>query len=91
MTTKTQEELDQMRDEIAAGRLPRDAIKNYLAEEEKVVFGADFKKVKGQPVEVGFGAPGHETQNHFNAIRKYEGEEAHKKAVAEAEARKKRG
>lgn len=82
MVTKTQEEWDMM--------TPAEQ-KTHMIEEEKIVFGTDFKKVKGHPVEQGIGSPGRETSNHLNAIRKYEGEEAYKKAVAEAEARKKKG
>lgn len=82
MVTKTQEEWDSM--------TPTEQ-KAHLIEEEKIVFGTDFKKVKGHPVEQGIGSPGRETANHFAAIRKYEGEEAHKKALAEAETRKKKG
>lgn len=75
MVTKTMEELDAMS--------PAEK-KAHAAEEEKIVFGHDFKKVKGKPVEVGIGAPGRETANHLNAIRKYEGEEAYKAALAKA-------
>lgn len=81
MVTKTNEEWDAM---DPAER------KAHLAEEEKIVFGADFRKLKGQPVEQGIGSPGRETPNHFAAIRKYEGEEAEKKARADAEAAKKK-
>jgi hypothetical protein len=59
-------------------------LKAHQAEEDKIVFGHDFKRVKGKPVEVGVGAPGRETQNHLNAIRKYEGEEAYQKALLAA-------
>lgn len=79
MVTKTMEELDAMSPEER---------KVHRAEEEKIVFGTDFKKVKGKPVEQGIGSPGRETQNHFAAIRKYEGAEAETKARAEAEKRK---
>lgn len=75
MVTKTQEELSMMS--------PAE-IKEHRAEEEKIVFGTDFKQVKGKPVEQGIGSPGRETPNHFNAIRKYEGEEAYKAAIAKA-------
>lgn len=80
MVTKTQEELDIMRMQIQTGELPPDAIKQHFAAEEKVVFGNDFKKVKGQPVEQGIGSPGRENHNHFSAIRKYEGEDAYREA-----------
>lgn len=75
MATKTTEELDAMTPEER---------KAHRAEEEKIVFGTDFKKVKGKPVEQGIGSPGRETPNHLNAIRKYEGEEAYKAALAKA-------
>jgi hypothetical protein len=65
-------------------------LKAHLAEEEKIVFGTDFKKVKGRPVEQGFGSPGRETDNHFRAIEKYEGKDAAEKARAAAAARKKK-
>lgn len=66
------------------GNMTPAELKAHQAEEDKVVFGHDFKKVKGHPVEQGIGSPGRETPNHFNAIRKYEGEEAYQKAVAAA-------
>lgn len=75
MVTKTMEELDAMSPEER---------KVHRAEEEKIVFGHDFKKVKGKPVEQGIGSPGRENQNHLNAIRKYEGEDAYKAALAKA-------
>lgn len=82
MVTKTPQEIDEMRLLIQEGKLPPDAIKQHFIDEEKLVFGHDFRKVKGQPVEKGIGAPGHETQNHLNAIRKYEGEAAYNEALA---------
>lgn len=80
MVTKTQEEWD---------RMSREEQKAHLVEEEKIVFGTDFKKVKGKPVEQGYGAPGRETENHFASIRKYEGPEAEKAARETAAKRKK--
>jgi hypothetical protein len=55
--------------------------KAHLASEEKIVFGHDFHKTKGVPVEQGIGSAGRENLNHFNAIRKYEGEEAYQAAL----------
>lgn len=81
MVTKTQEEWDAMNLQER---------KEHMAAEEKIVFGTDFKKVKGKPVEQGIGAPGRESDNHFRAIEKYEGKEAADKARAEAAARKKK-
>jgi hypothetical protein len=81
MVTKTQEEWDLM--------TPAEQ-KAHLVEEEKIVFGTDFKKIKGKPVEQGIGAPGRESENHFRAIEKYESKEAADKARAEAAARKKK-
>lgn len=74
MTTKTQEEL--------AAMTPGE-IKEHLAAEEKIVFGHDFQKRKGTPIEQGLGSPGRETPNHFAAIRKYEGEDAYREAYDE--------
>ncbi len=71
MTTKTMEEWDAMSAEER---------KAHLAAEEKIVFGNDFRKVKGQPIEQGIGAAGNENHNHFAAIRKYEGEDAYREA-----------
>lgn len=59
-------------------------LKAHQAEEDKIVFGSDFKRVKGKPVEQGIGSPGRETPNHLAAIRKYEGEEAYKLALETA-------
>lgn len=37
-------------------------------------FGEDYQvDANGRPIEQGVGAPGRETLNHFNAMRKYEG------------------
>ena len=81
MVTKTPEEWDGM---------DREERKAHLVDEEKIVYGHDFKKAKGKPVEQGIGSPGRETDNHFAAIRKYEGVEAEKAARAAAAARKKK-
>ena len=83
MVTKTPEELDEMLQQINEGKLPKDAVKKYLAAEQATVFGVDHKVVKGVPQEQGIGAPGHETINHFNSLRKYEGEDAYQAAVAD--------
>lgn len=74
MVTKTAEEWDLMS--------PAEQ-KAHLAEEEKIVYGHDFKTVKGHPVEQGIGSPGRETNNHFAGIRKYEGDEAYQAALAD--------
>lgn len=74
MVTKTQEEWDML--------TPAEQ-KAHLLEEEKIVFGQDIEKKKGHPVERGVGAQGRETHNHFTAILKYEGPEAHQAALEE--------
>lgn len=68
------------------GNMSPAELKAHQAEEDKIVFGHDFKRVKGKPVEQGIGSPGRETANHLNAIRKYEGEEAYQKALAKKKA-----
>jgi hypothetical protein len=51
--------------------------------EDRNVYGHDAKKDrKGNYIQQGIGAPGRETSNHFTSIRRYEGEEAWRKAVA---------
>lgn len=74
MVTKTTEELELM--------TPEDR-KAHFASEEKIVFGTDFEKKKGVPVEQGIGAPGRESRNHFMALRKHEGEDAYREAYDE--------
>ena len=57
--------------------------KNREAVHQSVVYGNDHKTVNGVPQEQGHGSKGHETGNHFAAIRRYEGEDAYWTAVAE--------
>lgn len=84
MVTLTTGELAAMEDDVATGKLPKDAVKQHFKDEEKHVFGFDVKHDrKGNPIEQGLGSPGHETGNHFISIRKYEGEDAYWSAVAE--------
>lgn len=84
MVTKTPAELAEMEAEIAAGKLPKNAMEEYRQQEAEAVFGKGFKRdKKGNPIEQGVGSEGHESTNHFNAIRKYEGEDAFWNAVAE--------
>lgn len=49
-----------------------------------VVFGHDSKvdRKTGQPIPQGIGAPGRENMNHFQSVRRYEGEEAYWQEVA---------
>jgi len=71
----------------AAGRPdPSDAELRAIGDEaaRKDVYGHDYKKdAKGNPIPQGSGAPGHENINHFNSIRRYEGELAYEKACRE--------
>lgn len=81
MVTKTPEELDAM---------SPDEKKAHFADEEMTVFGRNrlgepaFKKVKGEPQEVGIGSAGRENGNHFAAIRKYQGDDAYQEALRDA-------
>lgn len=72
MVTLNTEEVDQMKADIAAGKLPPTAIEDHKKAEEKNVFGFDVKHKRGKPVEQGIGAPGNETENHFAALRQRE-------------------
>lgn len=49
---------------------------------QAVVFGHDHKTVKGEPIEQGIGSRGRETMNHFNSVRRYEGDDAYWQEVA---------
>lgn len=72
---KTQDELDAM---TPAER------KAYDEQQRLIVFGHDSRKDRhGNPVEQGIGCAGRETANHFQSIRRYEGEESYWNAVAE--------
>src|SRR5262245_22427852 len=56
------------------------------AEEEvrKNVYGVGYRRDKrGNPIETGIGSKGHETTNHFAAIRKWEGEVPYQRALKE--------
>jgi hypothetical protein len=53
--------------------LPPEEREKYHAVQAEYVFGSDHRKDRhGEPIEQGFGAPGHETGNHFAALRKRE-------------------
>jgi hypothetical protein len=55
-----------------------------LTKVDESVYGFDAKRGRdGNYVQQGHGAPGHESANHFAAIRRYEGEESYRRAVAE--------
>jgi hypothetical protein len=60
----------------------------HLEAEKTTVFGVGHAVVKGKPQENGIGSPGHESENHYAAIRKWEGPEAEKRARAEAAKRR---
>jgi hypothetical protein len=74
VVTKTIEELEVMSPEEKRA---------HFAEEEKIVFGHNFQRDRtGQPIEQGIGSPGHQSLNSLVAIRKYEGEDAYRAALA---------
>jgi|SRR6476619_7199690 hypothetical protein len=76
MVTKTAQEIDEMRAEIAAGTLPPDAIKRYREEEDRNVFGHDAKKRRdGSYIEQGIGSPGNQSRNSIEAYKKYHSNE----------------
>jgi hypothetical protein len=72
MVTLNTEEVEQMRAEIAAGKLSPSAIKNHLIAEEKAVFGADVKHDrKGNPIEDGIGSALQPSANSVEAYAFY--------------------
>jgi hypothetical protein len=71
--TLSNDELEQIRADIAAGALPENYLETYREAAARNVFGFDAVKDKnGNFVEQGLGAKGHETGNHFNALKKAE-------------------
>jgi hypothetical protein len=69
----TAEEIDEMRQQAKEGSLPPDAVEQYFTAMAKNVFGAAATKDKqGNYREMGIGSKGHETANHFTAIRSNE-------------------
>jgi hypothetical protein len=76
MTTKTTEELDEMRNLIALGRLPPDAIERYYEDETRNVFGHDVKfDDEGHPIEQGLGSAQQPTRNSVDAYKRWGSEE----------------
>lgn len=52
------------------------------------VYGADAKRDRdGKFIPQGIGSPGRETNNHFQSIRRYQGESEYEKAVREIQKR----
>lgn len=79
MVTLTVQELEVLTPEEKAA---------HLAAEEVTTFGTGFKRDRdGAPIEQGIGSPGRETKNHLQSIRRYEGEEAYAKVVADIKRR----
>jgi hypothetical protein len=68
LVTKTQDELNEMRDQIDRG----EPIKQYYADEARNVYGHDFKRDRsGKPIEQGVGSAQNMTRNSIEAFRKY--------------------
>jgi hypothetical protein len=97
LVSKTADELDEMRAEIAAGTLPPDAIKQYYAEEARNVYGHDFKRDRsGKPIEQGVGSPSNMTRNSIESYKRFCSHEPEfekhvsrmEKQLAEADARR---
>ena len=53
--------------------LTPEQLRNWEAEKERQMFGDGFKRDRhGNPIEQGIGSDGHETANHFRAMRESE-------------------
>ena len=79
MVTKTPEELALMGPEEKRA---------YLEGEAVATFGVGYRKDKqGRPIEHGIGAPGNETEQHYVALAKREGQAVADAARAKAAAR----
>lgn len=73
MVTKTEAEIDEMRELIRRGELPADAIETYLENEEKAVFGHDVKHDRhGNPIEQGVGSASQPSRNSINAYKAHQ-------------------
>ena len=58
------------------------AAKQAELAEARQVFGHDAKQdSRGNFIQQGIGAPGHETVNHFTSIRRYQGEAKYQQAI----------
>jgi hypothetical protein len=69
---KTQRELDEMRQLIDLGKLPKDAIEQYWLNQELAVFGEGFKRdAQGRPLEQGKGSAAQPTAQSLEAYKKY--------------------
>jgi hypothetical protein len=75
MVTKTQQEMDEMRELIQRGELPPDAIKKYYDDEARNVFGFDAKKTRKGYIEQGYGSAQNQTRNSIEAYKKYHSNE----------------
>jgi hypothetical protein len=71
MVTKTEQELDEMRELIQRGELPPDAIKKYYDDEAKNVFGSDAVKTRKGYTEQGAGSAKNQTRNSIESYKKY--------------------
>jgi hypothetical protein len=71
--TLSQDEIDEIKAQMTAGELPRDWLDRYQLALAKNVFGHDAQQDRdGNWIEQGLGAKGHETANHFAALKKSE-------------------
>jgi hypothetical protein len=69
----TSDEIAAAREQIAAGLLPADVFEKHRLDCARAVYGHDHKVDRaGNPIEQGQGAAGHETGNHFAALKKAE-------------------
>jgi hypothetical protein len=69
----TGEEIADIRVQIEAGLLPADFLARHREAVARNVFGFDAKQDRhGNWIEQGLGAKGHETANHFAALKKAE-------------------
>jgi hypothetical protein len=71
--TLSSDELEQIRADIAAGVPGADYLERYRDAVARNIFGFDAVKDRhGNYIEQGLGAKGHETGNHFSALKKAE-------------------
>jgi hypothetical protein len=72
MVTLTVQETDDIKLQIADGKLPATALQDHLKNEETRVFGVGAKRDrKGRPIENGIGSKAQPSRNSVEAYRRY--------------------
>jgi hypothetical protein len=70
MVSLRNDEIETIREDMAIGKLPPDALKTHFADEERRVFGSEFKRDRdGTPIENGIGSAAQPSKNSVEAYK----------------------